>query len=141
MLVAASKSIKAAMATRPSEGDRALLVGKALDVWMINSDLAAEYGQGLAWKLSECPKQPKERFFHRRKPWLSIPVIAGAFDHLIDTYRPAYGKPPHLPDVLEECGRQSDRLIKLHDDIHKLGQTHNKLKKLIEFTEDSYPDD
>ena len=47
------------------------------------------------------------------------------------------GKPPHLPDVLDECGRHSDRLIQLHDNIEKLGQTHNRLKKLIEFTEDS----
>jgi hypothetical protein len=140
-VVAAFESVKSAMAIRPSEGDRALLVGKALDFWMINSDLAAEYGSGLVWKFAECPKKPKERFFHRRKPWLPIPVIAAAFDHLIDTYRPAYGKPPHLPDVLEECGRHRDRLIQLCDNIGKLGQTSDRLKKLIKLTDDSYPPD
>jgi hypothetical protein len=140
-LVAASKSVKSEMALRPSEFDLNLLVGKVLDFWMINSDTAAEYGSGLAWKLSECPRQPGEKLFHRRKTWLAVPAIAGAFNVLLDTYRPNYGKPPHLPDVLEECGRQSDRLIQLHDNIEKLGQTHCKLKKLIEFTNDSYPDD
>jgi hypothetical protein len=139
-LVAAHKAVKTAMAMRPSEGERALVVGKVLDFWMINSDLAAEYGSGLVWKLGECPKQSTERLFHRRKPWLSVPVIAGAFNHLMDTYRPAYGKPPHLPDVLEECGRHSDRLTQLHDNIDKLGQTHNRLTKLIKLTDDSYPD-
>lgn len=140
-IVAARQAVKQAMSLEPSEEDRALLVGKALDIWMINSDFAAEYGQGLAWKLADCPKQPTERLFHRRKPWLPIPVIAGALNHLIDTYRPAYGKPPHLPDVLEECGRHSDRLIQLHDDVEELGRTRYRLGKLIEFTEDSYPDD
>jgi hypothetical protein len=140
-LVAAHKSVKAAMAIKPSEEERILVVGKVLDFWMINSDLAAEYGSGLVWKLSECPRQPGERFFHRRKPWLSVPVIASTFNELMDTYRPAYGKPPHVPDVLDECGRQSDRLIQLLDNIQQLGQTHHLVKKLIDFTDDSYPPD
>ena len=116
-------------------------IAKVLDFWMINSDLAAEYGNGLVWKLSECPRQPREKFFHRRKPWLSVPVIAGAFNELMDTYRPAYGKPPHVPDVLEECGRQSDRLIQLIDNIELVGRTHKLSKQLIKLTEDSYPDE
>jgi hypothetical protein len=85
----------------------ALVVGKVLDFWMLNSDGSTDYGNGLMWKLSDCPRQPKERRFDRRKAWLSVPVIAAALNHLMETYRPAYAKPPHLPDVLELCGKQS----------------------------------
>jgi hypothetical protein len=140
-LVAAHKSVKAAMSTRPSEPDLILLVGKVLDFWLINSDTAADYGAGLTWKFSECPRQSTERLFHRRKSWLSVPVIAAALNHMIDTYRPAFAKPPHLPDVLLECGKQSDRLLELHDNIERLGRTHGMLTKLIKFTNDSYPDE
>ena len=90
------------------------MVGKALDLWMINPDAAADYREELVWKLADCPKQPTER---------EVPAIAGAFNHLLDTYRPQYGKPPPIPDVLEECGRHSDRLIGLHDQIDHLRQT------------------
>ena len=40
-----------------------------------------------------------------------------------------------LPDVLEECGRQSDRLIHLHDAIYHLGQTQEQLSRIaLSFT-------
>jgi hypothetical protein len=141
VVISAYQSVARALAAKPSEEERAQLVGEALDVWMINPDAAAEYGERLIYKLVECPKQPKERLFHRRKQWFAVPVIAGAFDHLLDTYRPTYGKPPSIPDVLEECGRQSDRLIDLHDQIVSLGRTKALLGKIIKATEDSYPDD
>jgi hypothetical protein len=139
ILLSAYRVVQRAMAIRPTEDDLAQLVGKALDIWFINSEVAADYGQALVWKLSDCPKQRTEGLFHRRKRWLSVPAVAGAFNHLLDSYRPAYGKPPPIPDVLEECGRQSDRLIRLHDEIDQLGRTQALLGKVIKRTEDAYP--
>lgn len=141
VLLPAYRSVKQAMGLKPTEYDLAQLVGKALDIWFINSELAADYGEAIVWKLTDCPKQPSEQLFHRRKRWLPVPAVAGAFNALLDSYRPAYGKPPPIPDVLEECGRHSDRLIRLHDDINHIGFTRAKLGKIIKATEDSYPDE
>jgi hypothetical protein len=140
VIVTAFESVKRALTAKPTAQERAALIGKMLDVMMINSDISSDYAQALAWKLSDCPKQ-KESLFHRRKPWLPIPVIAGAIDQMWLTYRPVYGKPPPIPDVLEECGHQSDRLIRLYDAIRNFGVTHETLVKIRTATEDSYPDD
>lgn len=95
-LLSAYGSVKRAMAIKPTEHDLANLVGKTLDIWFINPEFAADYGQALVWKLGDCPKQRTERLFHRRKRWLPVPAVAGAFNTLLDSYRPAYGKPPPI---------------------------------------------
>jgi hypothetical protein len=141
VLAAAFQSVKKAMAAKPTAKERALLVGKMLDVLCINSDTSMDYAATLVWKLSDCPKQETETLFHRRESWLPIPVIGATINHIWDTYRVEYGKPPSLPDVLEECGRQSDRLIQLYDDLDKLGRTHHHLTRIHKATEDSWPDE
>jgi hypothetical protein len=136
------KSLKRAIVVKPSDHDMGLLLGKFVDVLQIRPGAQTDdYVHALSWKLSECPRQPSETYFHRRKSWMPVPAIAAAINHFWDTYSPKYGRPPDLPDVLNECGRRCDRLIELHDRIDELGRTQATLGMIIKATDDSYPDD
>jgi hypothetical protein len=141
VLVSVRESVRLAIRTKPPGRDRSWLIGKMLDVLRINPDTTTEYVQALAWKLAECPKQPTEYYFSRRKDWMPMPAIAATVNHVIETYKPEYGRPPDIPDLLSECGRHCNRLIRLHDDINELGSTWVRLTQVVQATEDSYPDD
>jgi hypothetical protein len=134
-------SIKKAIDTKPSEHDLGLLLGKFLDVLQIKpGPQIDDYVETLAWKLMECPKQSSESRASKRRPWMPIPAIAAAVNKFWETYEVQFGKPPSIPDVLRECGRHSDNLICLFEEIHELGLTQGRLVKLVAATDDSYPD-
>jgi hypothetical protein len=141
VLVSARESVRLAISTKPPGRERSWLIGKMLDVLRINPDTTPEYVQALAWKFAECPRQSTEFYFSRRKEWMPMPAIAATVNHVIETYKPEYGRPPDIPNLLAECGRHCNRLISLHDDISELGSTWVRLTQVVQLTEDSYPND
>jgi hypothetical protein len=134
-------SIKKAITTKPSDQDIGLLLSKFVDVLQIKpGSQVDDYVEALSWKLSECPRQRAETHFRRRRPYMPVPAIAAAINFFWDTYSSKYGRPPDIPDVLNECGKHTDRLIDLYDRVDNLGRTQARLGMIIKATEDSYPD-
>jgi hypothetical protein len=141
VIVTSWLSVKNAINTKPTGQDLGLLLGKFLDVLQIKpGPQTDDYVETLAWKLMECPKQSSESRASKRRPWMPVPAIAAAVNKFWETYEVQFGKPPSIPEVLRECGRHSDRLICLFEEIHQLGLTQGRLVKIVAVTEDSYPD-
>jgi hypothetical protein len=142
VIVSSWLSVKNAINTKPKVQDLGLLLGKFLDVLQIKSGPQTDdYVDTLAWKLMECPKQSSESRASKRHPWIPVPAIAAAVNKFWETYEVQYGNPPSIPEVLRECGRHSDSLICLFEEIHELGLTQGRLTKLVALTKDSYPDE
>jgi hypothetical protein len=133
-------SLKLAINTKPSDQDLGLLLGKFVDVLQIRpGGQTDDYVELLAWKLTECPRQPHETYFQRRKPWMPVPAIAATINHFWESYKANYGRPPDIPDVLKECSRRCERLFEVLDGIGHLVRTQARLAFIVKATSTSTP--
>lgn len=128
--------------TKPTFREYKMLAAVMLDgLGLKADDNTAAYVKSLAWLLSDCPPRQYEEQTHPRKRWMPLPAVAAAIRQIWLTRSSDYGKPIPSCDVLDECGRHSNQLINLRGRIANLGSTRQRLVKIVQATEDSYPED
>jgi hypothetical protein len=142
--LAVLKTIDRTVTTKPTYLERKLLIGMMLDGCGLKADEGtAAYVEAVAWTLGACEPRSTEKhnYSWERKAWMPLPAVAAAVKQVWLTQRDNYGRPIPIADFLDECGKQTVKLLDIRGYVVAVARTTRHLTKLIDATEDSYPPD
>jgi hypothetical protein len=134
-VLAAHNAIRRDLRTEPLIEHRVDLVCVMLDA--LNVKASDSYIQMLAWKLGDCPQPRRTETLRRHERWFSMAAITRAIDEVVTTIRPEYGAPVPIAVALDVAGRHASELIRLDWSIVVLGNTIDRLKRIVDATEDA----